>query len=296
MRQGEEVRPGGIKFLAWFTDNWIFKNFILACIILNAITLGIEANFGDANPWHKQLQGLDSIFLAIFTAELILEFLAQGFSRYVRDGWNIYDCIVVGISYLSLTAFSALRTLRVLRVLRLFSNIPTLRRVAEALIGAAPGILASIMVMGVVFYVGAVMATIFFKGTHPETFGSLADSALTLFQLAQFDSWGDTVRDLDKAHPWAWVFLLIFTIIASFAVLNLFIGVIVDAIQETRVLRDAAKRVEAEVTEIEKTDKVIAVTQAQQAEVQRAMLEEIRALRAEVQALRTPAAPPSTAA
>jgi voltage-gated sodium channel len=279
---------GGILFLQVLTESWLFKSFILACIIANAATLGIEANFGERNPWHEEIRQLDSIFLAIFTLELILEFLAQGFRRYVRNGWNLFDVFVVGISYLSLSSFSALRTLRVLRVLRLFSGVPQLRRVVEALLQATPGILAAVMVLSIVFYIGSVMATTLFGESHPELFGDLGASALTLFQLTQFDGWGDLVREVDDVHPYAWIFFIVFAIVGAFAVLNLFIGVIVDAVQETRdaIILGKAEKVEEELHVIEVGEKAIAQAQARQAETQRQILEELRAVRAELVSLR----------
>jgi voltage-gated sodium channel len=283
MREEREAK-GGIKLLQWITESSLFKNFILACIVANAATLGIEAHFGPANPWRAEIAQLDTVFLAIFTAELILEFLAQGPRRYVRDGWNLFDVAVVSASYAAITAFSALRVLRVLRVLRLFSNIAPLRRVIEALIGAMPGMAAAMMVLGIVFYVGAVMATTLFGASHPIWFGDLGASALTLFQLTQFDGWGDLVRDLNGVHPLAWMFFILFTVVAAFAVLNLFIGVIVDAVQDVRAL-DAAKAADEDPDA--GSAKVAAVHQRRIADLQRETLDEVRALRAELAALKT---------
>lgn len=290
-----EASRGGNAFLRRATESRTFRWFILACIIVNAITLGIDAHFGENNPWHRLIEDLDVIFLGIFTAEIILEFLAQGPRAYFKDGWNWFDMIVVGISYLSMSAFSALRTMRVLRVLRLVSNVPQMRRVVEALIGAMPGILATTMILAVVFYIASVMATMMFGQTH-EQFGDLGASALTLFQLSQFDGWGDTIRDLNKTYPWAWAFFLGFTVLAAFAVLNLFIGVIVDAVQETRdekLQRAVTSAIESEVGEIEQDVEGVARAQERSADVQLALLDEIRAMRAELNAMKGQGAPPS---
>lgn len=285
----EPARGGGIRFFEWLTDNFLFKNFILLCIILNSIVLGYDAHFGPANQYHEEIDQLDNIFLYIFTGELVLEFLAAGPRRYFKSGWNLFDCVIVGLSYLSaIPGITALRTFRVLRVLRLVSNVPQMRRVVEALIGALPGIFATTMVLAVVFYIGAVMATTLFR--TEEGFRNLGDSALTLFQLSQFDGWGETVVRLDAKYPWAWAFIIGFTIIAAFAVLNLFIGVIVDAVQATP--REAIKKevaaVKGEVGAIhrEMQEDVVDLAEAQedQAMVQRQMLAELRSLRAELAA------------
>jgi voltage-gated sodium channel len=289
---------GGIYFFDWLTDNFVFKNFILICIIINSIALGYDAHYGPANQYHAFIDELDNIFLAIFTAELVLEFLAQGPRRYVKDGWNLFDCFIVGISYMSaIPGITALRTFRVLRVLRLVSNVPQMRRVIEALINALPGIFATVMVLIVVFYIGSVMATTLFRAE--DGFHNLGDSALTLFQLSQFDGWGDTVVRLDAKYPWAWAFLMGFTIIAAFAVLNLFIGVIVDAVQATREekivagveeIRDDVEEMRVMKKGIQEDVGEIAEAQEDAASVQKAMLTELKALRAELAAMKGGAA------
>jgi voltage-gated sodium channel len=274
---------GGIRLFEWLTDNAIFKTFILICILINSALLGYDAHFGGANPYHDQIQYADDIFLLIFTCELALEFLAQGPRRYFRDGWNLFDCAIVLLSYMSaIPGITALRTLRILRVLRLVSNVPQMRRVIEALIGAMPGIMATVMVLCVVFYIGAVMGTTLFH--QEEGFRNLGESALTLFQLTQFDGWGDMITRLDARYPYAWVFIMGFTVIAAFAVLNLFIGVIVDAVQETRSAE--TKAMAEDVSQIEEGVEDIADAQEDSAAIQKRILEELTALRAEVSGLR----------
>ncbi len=282
--QGELLaQRGGIPLFRWITQNWLFENFILLCIIANAIALGLDANFGESWQYHHLIEDADKYFLWIFTVELILEFLAQGPRRYFSNGWNIFDVLVVSISYIAISpAISALRTLRVLRVFRLVSAVPQMRRVVEALFGAMPGILATSAILFVVFYIGAVMATTLFHSE--EGFRDLGESALSLFALTQFDGWGDTIARLNAVYPWAWTFLMGFTVIAAFAVLNLFIGVIVDAVQETR--NEQTAEIKADVDVIEENVGEIQEMQEDAATVQKQLLDEVRALRTEVAALR----------
>lgn len=294
VKKPKPAKRGGIRFFDWLTDNFVFKNFILVCIIINSVALGYDAHYGPNNPYHAFIDELDNIFLYVFTAELVLEFLAAGPSRYVRNGWNLFDCFIVGVSYMSaIPGITALRTFRVLRVLRLVSNVPQMRRVVEALIGALPGILATTMVLAVVFYIGSVMATTLFRAE--DGFHNLGESALTLFQLSQFDGWGDTVIRLDAKYPWAWAFLMSFTVIAAFAVLNLFIGVIVDAVQATRneEIASDVEEIKDDVEEIRVMKKgiqadvgEIAELQEDSATMQKEMLAELRALRAELAAVK----------
>jgi voltage-gated sodium channel len=273
-------RRGGIPVFRWLTRNWLWDTFILLCIVANAAILGYDAHFGETNPYHAQIEQWNTYFLWIFTAELALEFLAQGPARYVRNGWNVFDVAVVGLSYIAVNpAISALRTLRVVRVFRLVSAVPQMRRVVEALFSAMPGILATLAILGVVFYIGAVMGTTLFH--DEEGFGDLGESALSLFALSQFDGWGETIERLQPEYPFAWFFVLSFTVIAAFAVLNLFIGVIVEAVQQApqHEIKEELEEVQGEVEDI-------AEAQEDAAMLQRRILSELQELRAEVARLR----------
>lgn len=278
---------GGIPLFRWLTRNWVWDTFILLCIIANAAILGYDAHVGETGPYHAQIEQWNMYFLFIFTGELVLEFLAQGPRRYFSNGWNIFDVLVVGLSYVAVSpAISALRTLRVVRVFRLVSAVPQMRRVVEALFSAMPGILASFAILAVVFYIAAVMGTTLF---HADPgFHDLGQSMLSLFAISQFDGWGDTIARLQQHNPYAWVFVLGFTIIAAFAVLNLFIGVIVEAVQAA-----PQEEIKDEIEEVQEDVEEIQVAQEDAAVVQQRILEEIRALRSELAALRSGGAPPS---
>ena len=178
--KSKSKNSGGIPLFRWLTRNWVWDGFILLCIIGNAAILGWDAHYGESGPYHAQIELWNTYFLFIFTAELVLEFFAQGPRKYFSSGWNIFDVIVIGLSYIAFSpAISALRTLRVVRIFRLVSAVPQMRRVVDALFGARPGILASFAILAVVFYIAAVMGTTLF---HSDPgFSDLGQSMLSLF-------------------------------------------------------------------------------------------------------------------
>jgi voltage-gated sodium channel len=280
VQRGGKARRGGIPFFRWLTGNAIWDIFILACIVANAAILGYDAHVGETGPYHALIERWNTYFLYIFTVELVFEFLAQGPRAYFRNGWNIFDVLVVGLSYVAVSpAISALRTLRVVRVFRLISAVPQMRRVVEALFGALPGILATFAILAIVFYIAAVMGTTLF---HNEVgFRNLGESLLTLFALSQFDGWGEIIGELQPNYPYAWLYVMGFTVVASFAVLNLFVGVIVEAVQAApqEEIKEELDEVQDEVEEIQDAQEDAAI-------VQQRILEEIRALRAELATLK----------
>ena len=127
---------------------------------------------------------------------------------------------------------AVLRSLRILRVLRLVSAVPAMRRVVAGLLGAVPGMASIILLIGILFFVFSVISTTLFSEAFPEWFGSLGASAYTLFQIMTLESWSmGIVRPVMEVFPFAWILFVPFIILTAFTVLNLFIGVIVDAMQ-----------------------------------------------------------------
>ncbi|MGH3478578.1 MAG: ion transporter [Pseudonocardiaceae bacterium] len=252
-------------------DSDLFQRFIIAVIVVNAVTLGLETSDRIVSQFGGLLHEVDRIALAIFVVELVLRITAHGW-RFFRDPWNVFDFIIVGIAVVPASgAFSVLRTLRILRVLRLVALVPSMRGVVEALLSAVPGMASIAALLGLMIYVAAVMATQLFGDGVPDRFGDLGTSLFTLFQVMTTDDWANVARAAMAVQPLAWIFFVVYMLLSTFAVLNLFIAVVVRAMEE-----QVATEVKADVAEHQRKDAVAAAT----------ILEEVRALRSEVAELR----------
>lgn len=241
-----------------------FERSITALIVANAITLGIETAAPVAARVGEVLYAFDRLVLVVFVAELLLRFFVYR-GRFFGDPWRVFDFVVVGIAIVPAgSAFAVLRALRVLRVLRLVSLVPSMRRVIGALLKALPGMASIVGLLGLVLYVFAVMATKLYGAIAPEFFGSLAASLFTLFQIMTVEGWPDVARSVMTQSPHAWLFFVVYLLIATFMVLNLFIAVVVNAMQ-SQVTEDLKDEGEAHT---------------------RLVLDEVRALRGEIEALR----------
>lgn len=218
--------------IAKFVSSRRFEWTIIVLVILNAIILGLETYPSIMGAAGWLLQTLDAIILTIFVIELALRFYVHRF-RFFFDGWRVFDLIVVAIALVPSSAgFAALRAFRVLRILRLLSVIPTLRKVVTGLITALPGMGSIVVLMLLVFYVFSVMATGLFAQAFPQWFGTLGASAYSLFQIMTLESWSmGIVRPVMEEFPLAWAFFIPFIMSTTFTVLNLFIGIIVSAMQ-----------------------------------------------------------------
>lgn len=219
------------------------QNFILGVILFNAIILGMETSDVVMNAAGSLIVTLDVICLAIFVVEILAKIYARGMVGFFRNGWNIFDFVIVGISLVpSAQGLSVLRALRILRLLRVLSVTPSLRRVVEGLMSALPGMGSVFLLMGIIFYIGSVMATKLFGASFPEWFGSLALSAYSLFQIMTLESWSmGIVRPVMEVYPFAWAFFVPFILVTTFAVVNLVVGLIVNSMQDAHHQEDAAK-------------------------------------------------------
>ncbi len=214
-----------------FMGHSLTQNGLVVLIILNAVILGFETSHDLMAQHGEILHWLDHAILMIFIAEIVVLIAARGLG-YFKDPWCVFDFIVVGIALIPASgSLSVLRALRVLRVLRLINKVESMRKVVGGLLGSLPGLGSVFGLILIIFYVAAVIATNLFRHEFPEWFGDLGSSAYTLFQIMTLEGWSqDIARPVIEVFPYAWVFFILFILIATFIIFNLFIAVIVDSI------------------------------------------------------------------
>ncbi len=274
MASDKGVQETGFRSrLQLFIENRYVQRTITALILINAVTLGLETSASAMAAAGDLLRTLDRLVIAVFVIELSIKLVALG-ARFPRDPWNIFDFVVVAISlFPAAEGFTVLRALRVLRVLRLVSVVPSMRKVVQALLTAIPGLASIIALLLLIFYVFAVMATKLFGGDFPDWFGTVGGSMFSLFQIMTLESWSmGIVRPVLEVYPYAWAFFVPFILITTFAVLNLFIAIIVNAMQS-----------QTEAEQQEAMDQL----DARGHEERERIVDELAALRREVAGLRT---------
>jgi voltage-gated sodium channel len=261
------------RLLANPTTEWV----IAGLIVVNALILGLETSPTAMSAAGPLLIALDRAILAFFVVEIATRIAVHRLA-FFRDPWSVFDFIVIGISLLPATGgLSVLRALRILRVLRLITVVPSLRRVVGGLVASLPGMGSIALLLVLVFYVFSVMATQLYGTDFPELFGDLGASAFTLFAVMTLEGWVDgVVKPVMEKYPYAWLFFIPYILITTFAVLNLFIAVIVNAMRTEH----EQSRKEEELQHQEEQRKLGAIGAKEED-----ILEELRALRAEVKAL-----------
>ena len=229
--ESSETNSLRYRLLAVVEANW-FTRFILGVILFNAVVLGLETAPSAMGKWLPTLYLVDRICLAIFVFELVLRLYVWR-ARFFRDPWSLFDLAVVSIALVPASgSLAVLRVFRILRVLRVLTIVPSMRRVVSALLGALPGLGAIVLLLLLIYYVFAVIATNLFGEQFPSWFGTIGLSLYTLFQVMTLESWSMGIsRPVMEQFPYAWLFFVPFILIATFTILNLFIAIIVNAMQ-----------------------------------------------------------------
>ena len=235
------------EIIGAFIEGKYVQRFITTIIVLNAITLGLETSKTVANEIGSILHVFDKIVITIFVIEIGCKLIYRDFG-FFKIGWNVFDFIIVAIALIpDAGQLSVLRALRVLRTFRLLSVVPSMRKVVQALLTAVPGMMSVGAIILLIFYVSGVLATNLFGSDFDEWFGNIGRSMYSLFQIMTLESWSmGIVRPVMKLYPYAWVFFVTFILMTSFAVLNLFIGIIVDAMQSQNTGEEELIKAESE--------------------------------------------------
>jgi voltage-gated sodium channel len=222
-----------MNFIRNIVESHKFQWFIIGVILINAIILGLMTT--EVSPEvDRFLEVADDICLAIFCIEIAMKMAVMRLN-FFKDGWNIFDVIVVGLALTPTSGqLSVLRVLRVLRLMRLAAAIPSMRRVINGMFAAIPGGASVAAVLFVMYYVAAIMGTNFFGKTVPAHFGDLSTTFFTLFKMMTLEGWPDIAKDVLEFHPRAWVFFVVFIIFTTFTTLNLLFGIIVDAMEQAK--------------------------------------------------------------
>ena len=255
--------------LAASLESGFLHNLIIGVILVNAVVIGLETSDAVMAEYGRVLTALDRIFLAIFMAEAVAKMACFGLRRYVRDGWNLFDLAIVIASLIPTTGqFATLaRLARLLRILRLVSAFPELRLVVQTLVRSIPSMGHVVLLMSIIFYIYAVAGFYLFHEIDPTHWSDLGISLLTLFRVVTLEDWTDVMYAAMEGNRWAWIYFVSFVVLGTFVVVNLFIAVVLNNLDEAKTERlDALRQapsVENVLKELEETQKALSALRAQ---------------------------------
>lgn len=230
------MKPNIKEKLKNFIEHKQTSNFILFVIIFNSILLGFMTDNNIMAKYGSLLHEACNICVYIFTIELFIKFYVYG-KNFFKDGWNNFDFFIVAISWVPtggvFSSFRVFRILRALRALRLVTRLEKLRVIVQAIIASIPNVGWASVLLLVIFYIFSIMGTTLFASEFPDWFGSIGKSMYTLFQVMTLESWSMGIsRPVMSVYPWAWAYFVPFILVSSFIVMNVIVGVVVNAISE----------------------------------------------------------------
>lgn len=218
-------------------SNW-FNHSITAVIVVNALVIGMDTSPVLANRFGDLFELANQIILIIFVAEAAIKMLAEWpkVHNYFKDGWNIFDFSIIVFSLLPATGQLATlaRLARLLRVLRLVSALPELRLIVATLVRSIPSMGHVLGLMSIIFYVYGVAGYHLFHDIDPTHWRSLGISLLSLFRIVTLEDWTDIMYAAMDQAPWAWVYFVSFVVLGTFVVVNLFIAVVLNNLDEAK--------------------------------------------------------------
>ena len=227
-----------ISFFSNIKDNRLFQFSVVTIIILNAILIG--ATTYKLDPLFLQvIHFLDYVITIFFVIEILIRFIGEPIkSNFFKDGWNIFDTIIVTISLIPIpnnSSFLVLRLLRVFRVLRLISVIPELKQIIEAILQSIKRVFFVSLLLFIILYIYATIGAILFSEDEPSRWGDLGISLITLFQVLTLSSWETVMLPLQEIYWWSWIYFFSFIIICAITILNLVIAILVDVVIQKKL-------------------------------------------------------------
>ncbi len=222
-----------IDFFSKLKDNRLFQFAVIIVIIFNAILIG--ASTYELDPLFLNIiYGLDYAITVFFVIEILIRFIGEKNKKnFFKDGWNVFDTLIVLISLIPISnnsSYLVLRLLRIFRVLRLISVIPELKKIIEAMLASIKRVFYVSLLLFIILYIYGTMGSILFSADDPERWADLGISLITLFQVLTLSSWENVMLPMQTIYWWAWIYFFSFIAICSITILNLVIAILVDVV------------------------------------------------------------------
>ena len=226
-----------VDFFNTVRESKVFQIIVVALIIASALLIGIDT-FELERRYKLTIAALNQSVTFFFLIEIIIRFIGEPRKKaFFRDGWNVFDTLVVGISLIPIGPGSSIliaRLLRIFRVLRIISVMPELKVLIECLLKSMPRILYTSLLLFIIMYIYAAAGSLLFEFTDAERWADIATALFTLTQVLTLSSWEQVFLPLQAVHWWAWIYLYSFIAIGSITILNLIIAVLVDVVMELK--------------------------------------------------------------
>ncbi len=234
-----------VEFFLNIRNSSIFSGIVIAVIVASAIYAGISS-YDLAPQYDIYLDVFDYAITIFFLIEIVIRMISErSLIKFFRDGWNIFDFLIVTISLIPISNVESIfvaRLLRIIRVLRIITVVPAFRHIIDSLVLSIPRVGFIALLMFIFMYVWGAIGTMFFGTIDPENWGNIGLALITLVQVATYDDWAAIMSNVIEIYPYAWIFFVSFIIINAVILLNMVIGVIVDVMTGGTGIDDLLKK------------------------------------------------------
>ncbi len=232
-----------VEFFLSIRNSNFFSGIVIAVIVASAIYAGVISY--DISPQYNiYLDLFDYAITLFFVIEIVIRMISErSLIKFFKDGWNVFDFLIVTISLIPINNVESIfvaRLLRIIRVLRIITVVPAFRHIIDSLVRSIPRVGFIALLMFIFMYVWGAIGTMFFGAVDPENWGNIGLALITLVQVATYDDWAAIMGQVIEVYPYAWIFFVSFIIINAVILLNMVIGVIVDVMTGGTVI-DAFK-------------------------------------------------------
>ena len=220
-----------VNFFLAIRNSKVFSGIVISVIVASAIFAGVSSY--DISPqYNVYLDLFDYAITLFFVIEIVIRMISErSLIKFFKDGWNVFDFLIVTISLVPINNVESIfvaRLLRIIRVLRIITVVPAFRHIIDSLVKSIPRVGFIALLMFIFMYVWGAIGTMFFGEVDPENWGNIGLALITLVQVATYDDWANIMAQVIDVYPYAWIFFVSFIIINAVILLNMVIGVIVD--------------------------------------------------------------------
>lgn len=270
-----------------FMNSQLADELIAAVIILNAISLFLATSSRIYPQYGFWLDQFDYYCVLFFVVELVIRIYTSG-SSFFKSRWNVFDTFIVIISVLPHAGYlSSLRSLRILRLVRLIRFFPKLQFLILSIKNAIPGMISVLFFLSLFFIIFSIISFNLFKNLNGEHFSTITNTLMSMFQIMINDSWKEIVRPLQQTVPYASAFFICYLIVMKFTLLNLFLGLIISAVQAAarEESKQALKSLQRNIDVVAELETKNEVTMEHKVDL---LMEEIKSLKLILNKIKTP--------
>jgi len=269
---------GGVEYLPSYRIKWLarmvyskwFEFLIAAVILTNAIALGILTLPGLSAEAERAAVQIDAVAFWVYVVELCLRLASYGTKPWMffTKGWNIFDFMVIGLSPFFQGQSTVLRLLRLFRLLRIFRFLPEVRILSTSILKSIPPLLSMSVLITLLLYLYGMAGVYLFGEEAPLAWGDIGASMKSLFILLTLENFPVYLEEGLLISPLALPFFLSYVFLIVFTVLNVLIGIVLNAMDEARQEDKTANKEHSQLSKIVASlERVIADGKTSQTEV-----------------------------